>query len=205
MKRLHTGVILLDIVDIMCISFSLGSIIAYGFKTYRNYRRIKIKGKDLIIDELKRKSSINMFSEENKPLKLLLMRGNNEIRGVSLLIKNKKLARIIMAIVNARKKQKIFKLLQNILFIVNGLLTPSTGLRIVAGGLLNYIQIILIAFPSTVGGFMMVKISAYPLVSTVLPIAILFGRGIEDIPDPYEKCKFICKAAEEYQNQQLML
>ena len=52
---------------------------------------------------------------------------------------------------------------------------------------------------------MMVKISAYPLVSTVLPIAILFGRGIEDIPDPYEKCKFICKAAEEYQNQQLML
>lgn len=44
---------------------------------------------------------------------------------------------------------------------------------------------------------------AYPLVSAVLPIVILFGRGIEEIPNPYEKCRIICRAAEEYHNQQL--
>ena len=48
-------------------------------------------------------------------------------------------------------------------------------------------------------------IYAHPLASAVLPIAILFGRGIEDIADPYEKCRLICKAAEEYHNKQLML
>jgi hypothetical protein len=147
-----------------------------------------------------------MFSEKGKPLKLPLMRGGqNKIRGFSLMIKNKKLAQIMMAIVNARKNKKKLRLLQDVLFILNGLLTTSTGLRIAVGGSLNYTQILLIAFPSTIGGFLMGTIYAHSLTSAVLPIAILFGRGIEDIPDPYQKCRLLCKAAEEYHNQQLML
>ena len=205
MKKLHTGTILLDSIDILCVSFFVGSITAYGFKRYRNYRRIKITGEDPIVDELKRKSPIKMVSEKGKSLKLPLIRGGDEIRGFSLVLKNKKLAQIMMAIVNARKNQKKLKLLQNVLFILNGLLTTSTGLRIAVGGSLSYTQIILIAFPSTIGGFMVGTICAHPLASAVLPIAVLFGRGIEDIPDPYEKCRLICKAAEEYNNQQLML
>ena len=205
MKRLHTGIIVLDRIDIFCISFSAGSIIAYGFKRYRNYRKMKITGKDPIVDELKRKSPINIFSEKGKPLKLPLMRGGDRIRGVSLVIRNKKLAQILLAIIHARKNQKKLRLLQDLLFILNGLLTTSTGLRIAAGGSLSYVQIIIIAFPSTIGGFLMGTILAYPLASAVLPIAILFGRSIEDIADPSEKCRIICKAAEEYHNKQIML
>lgn len=48
-------------------------------------------------------------------------------------------------------------------------------------------------------------ISKYPVTSSLLPIAILFGRGIENVPDPYEKCKLLCKVAKEYYNKQLML
>jgi site-specific recombinase XerD len=202
---LHTGLILFDRIDIICMSFSAGFTIAYCFKKYRNYRRIKITGEDTIVDELKRKSPINMFSEKGNPLKLPLMRGGDNIRGFSLMIRNKKLAQIMMAIVNVRKNPKKLRLLQDVLFILNRLLTTSTGLHIVAGGSLSYAQIILITFPSTIGGFLMGTIYAYSLASAVLPIAILFGRGIEDIPDLYEKCRFICKAAEEYHNQQLML
>lgn len=204
MKRLHTGSIILDGIDILCISFSAGSILAYGFKTYRNHRTMKITGEDPIVNELRRKSPISMISEKGKPLKLPLMRGGEEIRGLSLVIKNQKLAQIIMAIVNARKNQKKLRLVQNVLFILNVLLTNSTGLRIAAAGSLDYTQIMLIAFPATIGGFMMGTICAYPLASAVLPIAILFGRGIEDIPDPSEKCRLICKVAEEYHNRQLM-
>lgn len=206
MKRLPTGIILLDGFDILCISFFAGSMIAYGVKKCRNYRRIKVTGKDPIIEELKRTSPIQMVSEKGKPLRLPLMRGGGErIRGFSLMLKNKKLAKIMMAIVNARRNQRKLRLLQNLFFILNGLLTTSTGLRIAAGGSLSYVQIILIAFPSTIGGFLMGTISAYPLASAALPLAILFGRGIEDIPDPYEKCRLICKAAEQYHNKQLML
>lgn len=39
----------------------------------------------------------------------------------------------------------------------------------------------------------------------MLPITILFGRGIEDIPDSYEKCRLICKADEEYNNKKIRL
>jgi hypothetical protein len=121
------------------------------------------------------------------------------------MIKNKKLAQIMMARVNARKNQKKLTRLQYFLFFLNGLLTTGTGLRIVACGWLNYIQIMLIAVPSTIGGFLMGTIYTNPLVSAALPIAILFNRGIEDIPDPYEKCRLICKFAEKYHNKQLML
>lgn len=47
---------------------------------------------------------------------------------------------------------------------------------------------------------------ANPLASVLLPLAILYGRGIEDIPDPYEeKCKAICKVAEQFHNKQLTI
>ena len=205
MKRLHTGLIILDGIDILCISFSAGSMIAYAYKKYQKYRRIKITGEDPIIDELKKKSPIQMFSEKGKPLKLPMVRGgDNIIRGYSLMIKSKKLAKILLAIIHAKRSQKRLRLLQNYLFILNGLLTTSTGLRIAVGGSLDFVQIILIAFPSTIGGFLLGTVSDYPVASALLPIAILSGRGIEEVPNPYEKCRILCKAAEEYHNKQLM-
>jgi len=104
-----------------------------------------------------------------------------------------------------KKKQKQLKLLQVFFFTFNALLTSSVGLRFAIGGSLNYTQIILIAFPSTIGGFMMGLFAANPLASVLLPLAILYGRGIEDIPDPYEKCFTLCKAAEKFHNKELVI
>lgn len=39
----------------------------------------------------------------------------------------------------------------------------------------------------------------------LLPIAILLGRDIEQIPDPYKKCKLLCRAAKQYHNKQIQL
>ena len=64
MKRLHTGVIILDGIDILCISFSTGSIIAYVYRKYRNYRKIKITGEDPIIDELKKNLQYRCFMKK---------------------------------------------------------------------------------------------------------------------------------------------
>lgn len=203
MKRLHTGLIVLDAIDIICISFSAGSVIAYLVKISRNYKRNR--GEDPIITELKEKSPITMFSESGKPLKLPLVRGGDRIKGVSLLIKNKKLRNIVRAIVNIKRKQKQLRLFREFFVIFNVLLTSGFGLRFAVGGSLDYTQVILIALPSTVGGFLMGLTSAYPIFSVLVPLVILYGRGIEDIPDPYEKCRVICKAAEEYHNRQLAI
>lgn len=206
MKRLPTGIIILDGLDVLCISFSAGCIIAYGYKKYKIYRRMQITSQDPIVDELQKKSPIKRVYEKNKPFKLPHIRGGyNSIRAYSLMIKSKKIAKILKTIINARRTQKNLRFLQNLLIIMNTLLTSTTGLRIAAGGSLNYVQIILIAFPSTIGGFLLGTISEHPLISALLPLAIFLGRDIEDIQDPYEKCRILCKAAEEYQNKQLML
>ena len=202
MKRLHTGVIIFDTIDIICLSFSAGSSMAYLIK---RYKRRKKTGEDPIITELKEKSPVIMVSEVGKPLKLPLVRGGEIIKGFSLLIKSKKLATLVRAIANAKRKQKQLRLLRAFFFTFNTLLTANVGLRFAIGGSLNYTQFILIAFPSTIGGFMMGLVTANPLASVLLPLAILYGRGIEDIPDPYENCKNICKVAEEFHNRQLAI
>jgi hypothetical protein len=33
----------------------------------------------------------------------------------------------------------------------------------------------------------------------------LYGRGIENLPSPSEKCRILCKAAEQYRNRQLVM
>jgi hypothetical protein len=201
MKRLHTGLIILDTIDIICISFSAGSGIAILIRAYGKYKRRE----DPIIMELKRNSRITMFSENDKPLKLPLVRGGEGLKGLSLLIKSKKLAILVRAIVNAKKKQKQLRLLRLLFFALNTSLTTSVGLRFAIGGSLDYTHFILIAFPSSVGGLIMGLVLANPLASVLLPLAMVHGRGIQDIRDPHEKCKSICKVAERFHNKQLTI
>ena len=167
----------------------------------------KKKKEDPLVTELKENSSVIMFSEGGKPLKLPLFRGGDgqKLKGFSLVIKNKRLANLVIAIVNAKRKQKQLRLIRVFFIAFNALLTSNVGLRFAVGGSLNYVQFILIAFPSTIGGVIVGLVTENPLATVLLPLAVLYGRGIEDIPDPYEKCRTLCKAAEEFHNKQLTI
>lgn len=204
MKRLHTGVILLDSVDIICIGFSVGSGLAYLIRVYRKKRNLE--NIDPIVAELKKKSPVIAVSTTGKPLKLPLVRGGaNKLIGVSLAVRNRRLAALIRAIVYAKKSQKLYKACQLFFAIFNASLTSSVGLCFACGGSLNWTQVILLGFPSTVGGFLLAQILTNPLASVFLPLAIVYARGIEDIPDPYENCKNLCKVAEKFHNRQLAI
>lgn len=203
MKIYPTGVIVLDTLDIICISWSAGSALGYLIRRY-----IKRKNEDPIVTELKEKASIIVFSEDRKPLKLPLVRGGELIKGFSLVIRNKKLASLIRAIVNAKRKQRQLRALGMFFLTFNGLLTSNVGIRFAIGGSLDYIQFILITFPSTLGGCLTALVIANPLTSVLLPLAILY-RGVEKIQDSSivatGNCKAICKVAEKFHNQQLTL
>ena len=206
MKRLHTGVLVFDIIDIICISFSFGSLVAY-----LNRKRQERKKIDPIVSELKRECAlvraVNVDGTPMKPIKPTMIRGGAEIpvNGRSLTIKSKKLAKLVAVILRLNRKYKTMKLLQIFFLALNASLTNTLGLRFAVGGSLDYTQFILIAFPATVGGFLMGQVIANPLASVFLPLAIVYGRGIEDIPDPSEKCKLLCKYAEQYHNKELMI
>lgn len=200
MKRLHTGLLILDRIDILCIGFTIGTGIGYLTKKYRKYKNKN--NEDPIIVELKEKSPIITFSKDHKPLKLPMIRGG---KLVSLVIKNEKLATLIYLIVSSKRKQKQLRRLRILFAILNACLTSSVGLRFAVGGSIPYTQFILIAFPSTVAGFLLEFALATPLPGLLLPLAILCGRGIETIPNPYERCEFLCKFAQEFHNKQLTL
>lgn len=193
--------IVFDAIDIICIAFSIGSGLTCLMRYHTERRSV-----DPIITELKEKYLVIAVFIDNKPLKLPLVRGGDiEIEAISLVIKSKRLAALIKAIVTAKRRQKQLKLLQIMFAILNASLTSKVGLRFAVGGSLDYTQVILIAFPATVGGFLMGQVIANPLASLLLALAILYKRGIEDIPDPSEKCKILCKAAEEFHNRQLAI
>jgi len=209
MKRLHTGTILYDQIDILCLSFSFGSTLAYLFRKWKQKKNIdplvnelkQEKNIDPLLNDLKEKSPMLPISVDDKPLKLPIVRGGETIgdklsdklgdnikglRGVSLAIKNKKLAVLVGAIIDAHTKRKQFKLLQAFFAILNGLLTTSLGLRVAVGGSMDYIQFILLVFPSTIAGFVLEHIFSRPLFTIFLPLATFYGRDIENISDPSE-------------------
>lgn len=212
MKRTPAGVILFDALDTACIFFSLGSTMAYLYKKYSK-RRLRKLGIDPLVAELKQSSAILMVSDQGKPLKLPVIRGGEFVSLakpkwlVSLIIKNPKLAALIRAIVLVQSNQRKVQLLRKFFRLANDILTYTVSLRIALGVSLDYTQIILIAFPSTLGGFLLGLLTAnsLPLASALLPLAVLFGRGIEDLPDPSRKCRLLCKFAEEFHNNQLKL
>jgi hypothetical protein len=204
MKRLHTGVIILDAIDIICIGFSAGSSVGWLVKCYRNRKQ---KRQDPLIAELKKKSPILMRSTKGRPLKLPLIRGGDELKGLqglSLVIKNRKLASILMAIVTAKTKERQLKFLSDVCYIINNILT-TVGFRFAVAGTFDYTHIILLGFPATLGGFLLAQLKSYPIFGVLIPLAILSGRGIEDIPDPYAKCRQLCEIAATYHNSQVRM
>ena len=215
---MRTGIIILDTIDIICISFSVGSTAAYVFKRYQKYRKIKMIDQDPIVAELKKKSPIVVYSESGKPLRLPLKikpGGDLELirdgdqtgiyRYYQKIIRNKKLSEILRAIVKAKKYQKNLRLLQDFFMTLNTILTTRVGLHVMTGGGYDYVHIIIIALPSTIAGFLTSMKLPHPLISVLVPILIVYGRDIKDIPDPLQRCRDICKAAEEYHNEQVKI
>ena len=203
MRRYPSGLIVFDTIDIICISFSVGSSIAYLSRRHKRTKR-----EDPLVKELKKKSPVMAVSIDGKPLQVPLIRGGAEFEKFKLFsvaIKNKKIAILVRAICTAKKNQKMFRLLQIYFAVLNRALISSVGLGVAANGALDWTQFILIAAPSSVAGFLVGQVFTNPLASVFLPLAILYSRGIENIADPYERCRVVCKVAENFHNEELAM
>lgn len=137
-------------------------------------------------------------------MKTTLVRGGDEVSVLLFVLRNRRVAKIFKAIIERKKKQKQLKLLSDFLFILNILLSKSVGLKITATGWLAYTQIILIDFPSTIDGFLLIQLISEQLIGVFMPLVILAGRCIKQIPILYfdEECR--CISVIEYHNKQLM-
>nr|WPV76398.1 hypothetical protein [Naviculales sp.] len=211
MKRILNKVIIFETFDIICICFSFGATLAYLNRKIKQKRNLDPQNLDPIVNDLKRRSPLVIpVNVDGTPMKLPLIRGgadNVPVEGLSLTIKNKKLADLIFAIRLYIRKYKKLKLLQIFFAALNASLTTNCGIRFAVGGSLNYVQIILLIFPSTVVGYMVEQIVSNPLVSIFSPLLLILGRGINDIPneDSVEQCRILCKYAQEYHNDKFFV
>lgn len=223
MYKLRNGVLLLDAIDLLCISSLSGCIIAFLFNKYKDNKCAdpivkdnkwadpvveNNKWTDPIVKELRNTSPLIMLSRSKKILRFPLVRGGNDIQVFYLFIQSRKLARALFLLWNARENQRRLKLLQVILFMSNKFLFTNTGFIFgsAVSTNLSYTQIILIMFPGTLSGFLVSSLLTFPLILSVLPIAIMMGRfSVQDIVDSHEHCRVLCKAAESYHNKKLVL
>lgn len=202
MKRLHTGKIVLEVIDLVLIGLSAGGFLAFFREKYQNY---KIKHEDPIVGELKRISPRLMLSSKGSLLKIPLVRGGDKMKIFSFITENKMIAKIVMDFIFSKENEKKLLILQYTLFFLNNILTDGFGLRVAVAVSPSFLQIILVVLPSTIGGFVLGTVSSYPLASALLPLTVLFGRKIEDVPDPAEQCRMICKVAEQYHNRKMLV
>jgi hypothetical protein len=220
MRRLPSGMIFFDTFDIICLSISFGSTISFVVRKYKEKKSI-----DPIVTELKNISPIkeelpvkpvSLYSNlERFEINPTLVRGGEIIRtnalitekGVALLvaIKDKKFYKIIQAILKARKQQQFLKLLQYILLALDHLLKSKVGLHIVASSTLNWSQFLIVFIPSTLIGVMFENFIKNPIITVLSPLALMYGRGTENILEPRDDCRTICKIAEKYHNKELNL
>lgn len=157
-----------------------------------------------------------MFSDNGKPLQLPLIRGGSTFiteekllisKFFSILIKSRRIARFLNLLNDAYTRHRQLKLLRYFFLVFNNVLTRQIGLRIgvcIAEGL-DASLIIFIVLPSTLAVLVVGLTTKYALPSALLTLAILFGRGIETITDPYEKCRILYKYAEQVHNKQLRI
>jgi hypothetical protein len=223
MKRINqTGVIILDMFDLICLSISFGATLVCFYNIYKEHKERR-NGNDSLVTDLREKSPIVTYSEKGKPLKLPSIRGGDmeNLQGYppndqlsknfkivfSTVIKSRKFFEIWQSIMYARKAKRHLKLLQFVFMIGNAVLTKSVGLRVAIGGSYSYTEIIIISFASTISGVVLALISKYPYIAATIPLGLVYGRGIEavDLPNPAEKCRIICKAAEQIHNKQMLI
>lgn len=205
-KRLTTGLIIFDRIDIVLISISLGATVAYLKDRYG-----KVKTVDPIVAELKRESPliipVNVDGTPMKPIKPILVRGGEEFYIHSIVVKSKKLAALVAALLRFNRKYKKMRLVRFHLAVLNAFLTYNFGLRFAAGGSVDYVQVILLVFPSSIVGYAVQQAINNPLITILGPLGLVFGRSIETISekDPVERCRLLCKYAEEYHNKEILI
>jgi hypothetical protein len=216
MKRFHnTGLIVLDWIDIICFSFFVGSVAAHIYKQYKKIKKNRLKdplllvSEDPLVSELKHKSSTLMLSEKGKLLKLPLIRGGEilpkNFSMYSILFKNKSFLDLLKAILLAEQTKKRLVLLQYFFIMFEKVLSKTFRLSFALDASLDCVKVLMLAFPSSLAGFLIGAATAYSFVPTLLPLIILYARGIEEIVDPTSKCRIFCKAAEELHNKELKI
>jgi hypothetical protein len=211
MKMYPSGMVCLDLYDVVLISFTVGNTVGVLIKFYRK-RHQKLISADPIIGELKTKSPRMVLSESGqmkRPPLGVYLRGGEKWRRLTILlsvvIKNKRFAKLIKSIVEIHQKQRQLRFLAAIFSTLNRLLTNHVGLYIDATSYLDYSRFIFIAISSGTGGLLTGLLLKNSIILSVLSCATMYLRGVERISSDYNNCQILCEVAQQFHNKQVQI
>lgn len=213
MLKTANGVLLLDRIDYICIGVIIGTISGKVFKIYRRKKWIYSgKIEDPIVKELKKSSSMITFTENGKPLKLpfvragdLVLKSGEILKGFNLAIKNRRFAKLLRTLLYMKTKQQQLQFFRITLFVLNNVLHRGIGVRFLASGSLHGANIMMLLFPSTIASFLYEQINDNSLIPIGAALAVLLSREIKYVEDPTEKCRILCRFAENCHNERIMM
>lgn len=161
-----------------------------------------------MIADLKRLSRIKRIKE--KKLVHYFFRGGQQLplglKGISLDIKNRKLAKFILYVSELTKKVKTLRQIQSALVVFTIFLFKKAGITFAAGGSLTYVQIIfLMTSSSTIGALIGFLSSSGGLFLFSIPILTMVYRYKYISQDNIDICKLLCEVAKTYHNKELAI
>lgn len=212
MRRLLSGPIILDVLDLVCIFVPLGAVLGLSYRTYRTFESSRShKLKDPLISQLKRESLVFPIplSEYDKAyLASQIHRGGNEevAKTFIKLIKSKRLAMFIKYVILSREYKKRLKMIRLFLLTFESILNYG-GATFAVMISMSETRVIAFVVPSSILGFIF-GLTASPLLTIILPIfvpiLILYNKDIP-VEAAREKCITICEVFQEAGNREILI
>lgn len=209
MKIYPNGVIIFDLVDIICIGlilgYSTGKIIKIINKYYLN------KSEDRLVSELKKISPVKKLAKY-KPIPVPVKyfpRGGQQHETwhkVKIFLKNKRLARLALYLLRVTEPLRKLKQVRVALAFLNLLLYQGFGIVFSLDGNMNSLRLIVSASSAYLIGSL-VSLLSVPggIVFIVGPIATLVSRYEYIPPELINECKLLCQATKQYYNKKFLI
>ena len=209
MKIYPSGLIVLDVVDVICLGLLLGystaSIIKMLNKYYSN------KSEDPLVSELKKISPVKEIKKD-KPLNVLVRyfpRGGQilpELKAFLLHINNRQIGKLVVHVLKITKRIRELKRVKTALVFLNILLFKKLGIAFAAGGSLTHLRIVLlVSTSSTIGALIALMATPGGFIFVLGPILTLIARSEYISTENINTCRLLCEAAEKYYNKKLEL
>ena len=209
MKIYPNGVVIFDLVDIICIGlilgYSTGKIIKIINKYYSN------KSEDRLVSELKRISPVKKLTKY-EPIRVPVKyfpRGGQQPETwhkFKIFLKNKRLARLALYLLRVTEPLRKLKQVRAALVFLNLLLYQGFGIVFSLDGNMTSLRLILSTSSAYLIGALISLLSVPGgIVFIVGPIITLVSRYEYIPPEMVNECKLLCQAAKQYYNKKFLI
>ena len=218
MYKLPGSRYLLDSCDVCLLGFSGGILLSYLYKKYKVYIVYKNKNENskdyrsinLIVEELRKKSPIQVRTTRDNWIKMPMVRGGVDpkfpefVEAFSVIIKSEKISNLILSLAQEKINRRDLRIMRAVISVLGRVLSNGS-VHASIGVFDGSFQVLVIAISSSTAGLIIGLLTENPLSIIGIPLTILLTREIEEVDYDTEECQLFCEASEQYLNKKIKI